>query len=270
MSASVSQGQVVLLPTESLRPNPHQPRRIFDTSALNTLAESVRRHGVLQPLSVRETAGGWEIIAGERRLRAAKIAGLSSVPCLIAQADDNESALLSLVENLQREDLHYLEEASAIAAYIKRTGLSQEEAAAQMGRSPSAIANKLRLLRLSPDCAGLLLKYQLSERHARALLRLEDEGERLAALHHIAAAGLNVSQTEAYIKKRLRLLEKTAPQGRRTYIIKDVRLFLNSMERGLQMIRDAGIPAEGSREETEDSILLTIRIPKNNHASELQ
>lgn len=264
MCALPSQQQIVLLPTDDLRPNPHQPRRIFDTPALDALADSVRQHGVLQPLTVRETPDGWEIIAGERRLRAAKIAGLPSVPCLIAQADDNESALLALVENLQREDLHYLEEASAIAAYIKRTGLSQEEAAAQMGRSPSAIANKLRLLRLSPDCAALLLKHQLSERHARALLRLDDESERLAALRHIAAAGLNVSQTEAYIEKRLRLLEKTVPRGRRAYIIKDVRLFLNSMERGLQMIRDAGIPAEGSREETEDSILLTIRIPKNS------
>lgn len=268
MDAPVSQ-QVFLLPTEDLRPNPHQPRRIFDAAALDTLAESVRRHGVLQPLTVREIPGGWEIIAGERRLRAAKQAGLSTVPCLVAQADDEESALLALVENLQREDLHYLEEASAIAAYIKRTGLSQEEAAAQMGRSPSSIANKLRLLRLSPDCAALLLKHQLSERHARALLRLDDESERLGALHHIAAAGLNVSQTEAYIEKRLRILEKTQPSGRRTYIIKDVRLFLNSMERGLKLIRDAGIPAEGSREETEDSILLTIRIPKNTRASGL-
>lgn len=265
MDAPVSQ-QVLLLPTESLQPNPHQPRRIFDAAALDMLAESVRQHGVLQPLTVRKIPDGWEIISGERRLRAARQAGLATVPCLVAQADDRESALLALVENLQREDLHYLEESSAIAAYIKRTGLSQEEAAAQMGRSPSAIANKLRLLRLSPDCAALLLKYQLSERHARALLRLDDESERLAALHHIASAGLNVSQTETYIEKRLRLLEKTRPAGRRTYIIKDVRLFLNSMERGLKMIRDAGIAAEGSREETEDSILLTIRIPKNPRA----
>jgi ParB family transcriptional regulator, chromosome partitioning protein len=261
MDAPLSQ-QVVFLPAEALRPNPHQPRRIFDSAALDMLAESVRQYGVLQPLTVRKISDGWEIIAGERRLRAAKQAGLTRVPCLIAQADDRESALLALVENLQREDLHYLEEASAIAAYIKRTGLSQEEAAAQMGRSPSAIANKLRLLRLSPDCAALLLKYGLSERHARALLRLDDESERLRILRHIAGAGLNVSQTEACIEKRLRFLEKTQPTGRRTYIIKDVRLFLNSMERGLKLIREAGIPAEGTREETEDSILLTIRIPK--------
>lgn len=269
MDDCASGRQVVLLSADCLRPNPRQPRRIFDSAALAALADSVRQHGILQPLTVRRTVDGWEIIAGERRLRAAKLAGLKQVPCLISQADDSQSALLALVENLQREDLHYLEEASAIAAYLKRTGLSQEEAAAQMGRSPSAIANKLRLLRLSPDCAALLLRHHLSERHARALLRLEDESERLSALNHIVAAGLNVSQTEAYIERRLRVLEKTAPTGRRTYIIKDVRLFLNSMERGLQIIREAGIPAEGSREETEDSILLTIRIPKNTRQSGL-
>lgn len=267
MSASAS--QVVLLDAAALHPNPRQPRRIFDSAALKSLSDSVRQNGILQPLTVRQVDGIWEVVAGERRLRAAQMAGLEQVPCLVVQVDDSQSALLALVENLQREDLHYLEEASAIAAYLKRTGLSQEEAAARMGRSPSAIANKLRLLRLSPDCAALLLQNHLSERHARALLRLDDESERLAALRHIVRTGLNVSQTEAYVEKRLRVLEKTAPAGRRAYIIKDVRLFLNSMERSLKLMRDAGIPAEGSREETEDAILLTIRIPKNARSTGL-
>jgi ParB family chromosome partitioning protein len=257
------QRQVMLLSVDQLAPNPSQPRRVFDSGGLEELASSIRQHGILQPLTVRRSAQGWEVVAGERRLRAAKMAGIGEVPCLVAEVDERESALLALVENLQRQDLHYLEEASAIASFLKESGLSQEEAAEKLGRSPSAVANKLRLLRLSPECAAELLNHHLSERHARALLRLEDESERRAALRHIVEAELNVAQTEAYIEQRLRALQTVRPARRRTYIIKDVRLFLNSVDRGLRIIRDAGIQAEGRREETDDSILLTIRIPKS-------
>ena len=142
--------QVLWLPVEAIAPNPAQPRRDFDPVPLSELADSIRRHGILQPLSVRRTEAGWELVAGERRLRAAKLAGLSSVPCLRVEAEADESALLALIENIQRRDLHYLEEAAAIAAYLRRSGATQEEAAARLGRSPSALANKLRLLRLSP------------------------------------------------------------------------------------------------------------------------
>ena len=144
-------GQVLSLPVEQLHPNPMQPRRVFDSGALGELAASIRQHGILQPISVRQTPSGWEVVAGERRLRAARMAGLSHVPCLVLELNDQESALMALMENLQRQDLHYLEEASALAAYQKRTGMTQEEIAAKLGRSPSAIANKLRLLRLSPE-----------------------------------------------------------------------------------------------------------------------
>ncbi len=258
--------QVLELPVDALRPNPAQPRRMFDSQGLEELADSIRRHGILQPLTVRPSPdGNWELVAGERRLRAAKLAGLKTVPCLPAEADDTQSALLALVENLQRKDLHYLEEAAALAAFLHRSGMTQEETARQLGYSPSALANKLRLLRLSPACADLLVRSGLSERHARALLRLQDEGERLAALQHIIAGELNVAQTEQYIERRLHTLQTTPPR-RRTYIIKDVRLFLNSVDRGLRLIRDAGIDAKGSREETEDTIVLTIRIPKHGHA----
>lgn len=254
--------RVLFLPVEELRPNPMQPRKFFDDRRLAELAASVRQHGILQPLTVRRTSRGWELVAGERRLRAAKLAGLREVPCLEADAGDADAALLALLENLQRQDLHYLEEAAALAAYLRQTGVTQEALADRLGRSPSAVANKLRLLRLSPDCVSALMKHGLSERHARALLRLEDEGERLAALKHIASAGLNVAQTERYIDQRLQKLAQTPPQGRRTYIIKDVRLFLNSLDRGLRIIREAGVDAQAGRQETEDEILLTIRIPK--------
>ena len=187
------------------------------------------------------------------------------------QVDKQDSAILALIENIQRRDLHYLEEATAIAAYLRQSGSTQEEAAALLGRSPSALANKLRLLRLSPDCCRLLTEHDLTERHARALLRLEDEEERLNALHHIIRQHLNVAQTEQYIDKRLAQLQTTSPSGRRVFLLKDVRLFLNSLDRGLicggsapvDRLREAGIGAESRREDTEDAILLTIRIPKN-------
>ncbi len=260
-------GQVLSLPVEQLHPNPMQPRRVFDSGALGELAASIRQHGILQPISVRQTPSGWEVVAGERRLRAARMAGLSHVPCLVLELNDQESALMALMENLQRQDLHYLEEASALAAYQKRTGMTQEEIAAKLGRSPSAIANKLRLLRLSPECAAQLLNHRLSERHARALLRMDNEDERRAALRHIIAADLNVAQAERYIDQRLRALH-APPPPRRTFILKDVRLFLNSVDRGLRLIRSAGVPAESGREETEDSILLTIRIPKQTRGTD--
>ena len=254
--------RVLLLPAADIRPNPRQPRQVFEEAGLRELAASIRRHGILQPLTVRRMPEGWELIAGERRLRAARMAGLETVPCIEATADDGESALLALVENLQRQDLHYFEEAAAIAAYLKETGATQEETATQLGRSPSALANKLRLLRLSPACREILVQNGLTERHARALLRLEDEEERLSAARHIADRQLNVAQAEQYIEHRLAVLQSTPPAGRRTFILKDVRLFLNSLDRGLKLIREAGVGAESRREDTEDAILLTIRIPK--------
>lgn len=254
--------QVLALPPGEIQPNPYQPRHTFDPAELETLADSIRRHGILQPLTVRRTEAGWELVAGERRLRAALLAGLETVPCVEREADESTSALLALVENLQRQDLHYLEEAAAIADYLLKTGVTQEEAAARLGRSPSALANKLRLLRLSPECRRLLVEHGLTERHARCLLRLEDEGERLAALRYIAAHHLTVAQAEQYVERRLRALQSTPPHRRKTFIMKDVRLFLNSLDRGLRLVRQAGIPAETERRDTEDAIFLTIRIPR--------
>lgn len=254
--------KLLQIPISEIRPNPRQPRRTFAEEGLAELAASIETHGILQPLTVRRTESGWELIAGERRLRAALLAGLETVPCLENEADEHQSALLALVENLQRRDLHYFEEAAAIADYIRTSGVTQEEAAAQLGRSPSALANKLRLLRLSPVCRKQLSQHQLTERHARALLRLEAEEERLTALSHIVKRQLNVAQTEQYIEQRLAALQSTPPQRRRTFILKDVRLFLNSLDRGLRMVRDAGIHADYDRQETEQDILLTIRIPK--------
>ena len=254
--------RVLDIPTDAIRPNPMQPRQVFQEAALRDLAASIRQNGILQPLTVRRTAAGWELVAGERRLRAAKLAGLTHVPCLETAADDQRSALLALVENLQRQDLHYFEEAAAIAAYLRQTGATQESAAQALGRSPSAVANKLRLLRLSPACREAITAAGLTERHARCLLRLEDGEERLSAARYMADHHLNVAQAEQYVERRLAALQSTPPAHRRTYIIKDVRLFLNSVDRGLRLIRDAGVDAATERTDTDDEILLTIRIPK--------
>lgn len=195
--------RVLYLSVDAIRANPDQPRKYFEPEALRELAESIGRYGILQPLTVRRGEDGYELIAGERRLRAAKLAGLREVPCLAVRSDEEESALLSLIENLQRQDLHYMEEAAAIAKLIAVYGLSQEQAAERLGKSQSAVANKLRLLRLSPACVTLLREGGLSERHARALLRLSDENERLAALRVIIERGCNVAQAEAYIESVL-------------------------------------------------------------------
>ena len=246
----------------AVRPNPQQPRRSFDETALRELADSIRAYGILQPLTVRDKGGYYELVAGERRLRAARMAGLREVPCLIAAVGEEDAALLALIENLQRRDLDYLEEAAAISRLIGRYGLSQQQAAEKLGKSQPAIANKLRLLRLGPPGTDCLRQYGLTERHARALLRLTDPEQQLAAARHMGQRGLNVAQAEQYIDA-LAAQNRTEPLRRRpTYIIKDVRLFLNSVERGVRLMQSAGVGAEVGRRDTDEEILLTIHIPK--------
>lgn len=258
--------RVRYIPINAVRPNPQQPRRSFDETALQELADSIRAYGILQPLTVRDRGGVYELVAGERRLRAARIAGLREVPCLVAEVGEEDAALLALIENLQRRDLDYMEEAAAIARLIRRYGLSQQQAAEKLGKSQPTIANKLRLLRLSAPVIDCLRQYGLTERHARTLLRLTDPEQQLAAARHIGKRGLNVAQTEQYID-RLTAENRTEPPRRRpTYIIKDVRLFLNSVERGVRLMQSAGVGAEVGRRDTEEEILLTIHIPKRREA----
>ena len=252
--------RIRLLPVDKIAPNPRQPRRRFEEQPLRELADSIRQHGVLQPLTVQRTPEGYVLVAGERRLRAAAMAGLTHVPCILVRATEEDSALLALIENLQRCDLHYLEEAAAIARLITTYGLSQEEAARRLGRSQSAVANKLRLLRLPPDVLSLLREHGMTERHARALLRLEDPELQQKAAQYIVQEHLTVAKSEAYVES---LLSPAPPKRRKpTYLIKDVRLFLNTVTKGLSMMKTAGVDAACERSETEDSILLTIRIPK--------
>lgn len=256
--------KVLFLPADSIVPNPHQPRTAFDKGGLDELAESIKIHGILQPLSVRRSGNRYELISGERRLRASRLAGLTEVPCILVHVDDENSALLALVENLQRRDLDFLEEATALAELIRTYRISQEEAARKLGKSQSAIANKLRLLRLPPDVLSLLRDHGCTERHARALLRLEDDPDRVRqAASYVSEQGLTVAMTEKYVESLLTALPP-GPKSRHrpTFIIKDVRLFLNTVNKGLTMMKSAGVNAACDRHETADAILLTIRIPK--------
>jgi len=250
---------VLNLPIGDISPNPHQPRRTFPQEELNELALSIRELGVIQPLTVRRRENGWELVAGERRLRAAALAGLSIVPCLPVAADDSQSALMALVENLQRQDLDFWEEALGLERLMEVCSLSQVEAAAKVGLSQSAVANKLRLLKLPAEALRTLRDGGCTERHARALLRLPNADSQLTAAAHVVARKLTVAQTEAFVEASL-----TPKVKHRTPIcrIKDVRLFLNSVTRGLSMMNAAGVKAACAREETEGEILLTIRIPK--------
>lgn len=257
----IESGRVVFLPIGAIRPNPAQPRTVFEQGGLQELAQSIAQHGIIQPLSVRRTNGGYELVAGERRLRAARLAGLTEVPCLLLSLDEEASGMVALVENLQRRDLDYIEEAQGLARLMRTYGLSQEQAAARIGKSQSAVANKLRLLRHSPAVLTALREHHLSERHARALLKLETEQARLDAIGEIVAKQMNVAKTEAYIDSLL-AQQAEARRGKRKFILRDVRLFLNSLNHNLELIQSAGIRAASTREETENEIVLTIRIPK--------
>ena len=249
-------GRVVFLPARAIRPNPAQPRKVFRQEALSELAESIRQHGILQPLSVRRNGTGYELIAGERRLRAAQAAGLGEVPCIVMTMDDAESGLAALIENLQRQDLDFLEEAMGISRLIRTQNLSQEQAARMLGKSQSAIANKLRLLRHSPQVLTAIQTAGLSERHARALLRLPTEPAKMRAIETIAALGMSVSRTEQYIDNLL------SDQGKKTPTRVNLGGFLNNLTQSLARIQSAGIRAVSERRETEKEIVLTITIPK--------
>ena len=248
-------GRVVFLPARAIKPNPAQPRTVFRQDALDELADSIRLHGILQPLSVRRVGISYELIAGERRLRAAQLAGLTEIPCIIMDMDDKESGMAALVENLQRQDLDFIEEARGIARLIEQWSMSQEQAARTIGKSQSAVANKLRVLRHSPEVLNALRAAQLTERHARALLKLQTEPQKLSAIATIAQLGMGVARTERYIEQ---LLAETVPKKQKA----NVGAFLNNLTQTLQKIQLSGIAAVSERRETESQIVLTITIPK--------
>ena len=258
-------GGIIYLRPDELQPNPVQPRKSFDDEALRELSESIKTYGILNPLTVRLRQGRYELVAGERRLRAAKLAGLRELPCILLEINMEDAGLIALVENLQRKDLDYVEEAEGLSRLIRMFGLSQEEAARRIGKSQSAVANKLRLLRLGDDMLQRLRENGLSERHGRALLRLPHE-QREAALEHIIEKGLTVAATDDYIEELLSCPPESPPEekpaAKRSFILKDVRVFLNTLSRSIDLMKQGGIAAGMQRQETEDALIVTISIPK--------
>lgn len=248
-------GRVVFLPARSIRPNPSQPRKIFRQEGLEELADSIRRHGILQPLSVRRVGTGYELIAGERRLRAAQLAGLTEIPCIVMTMDDKESGMAALVENLQRQDLDFIEEARGISLLMERFTMSQEQAARVLGKSQSGIANKLRLLRHSQPVLEAIREGGLTERHARALLKLADEVEKLQAIGVMVRQQMSVARAEQYIQELL-----TPSEEKKSFV--NVDSFLKNISKTLTQIQLSGVRAISERRETDSQIVLTITIPK--------
>ncbi len=266
------------IPVCRILPNPSQPRKHFDSNETLRLADSIRIHGILQPLCVRKPVsdgdiedfkGVYELIAGERRLRAAKLLGLSDVPCIIIEADSLRSAELAIIENLQREDLNIFEEASAISALINLYGLTQEEVAAKLSASQSYVANKLRLLRFDEQEKEIIIEKKLTERHARALLRISEPKMRKAALETIVERGYNVADTEGFVAKLLEDTGADKPQKKeRAALVKDIRLFYNTLDRAVDIMRGAGINASAKKRDLGDVYEITVRIPKCNEGNE--
>lgn len=252
------------IPIIKIRPNKAQPRKVFNEDDLNALSMSITENGILQPLTVRKvSATEYELIAGERRLRASVMAGLRKVPCIVIKCSEKESAVYALLENLQRSDLGMFEEARGVSRLIRRYGLTQQEAAVKLGKTQSTIANKLRLLRLTYEEQEWIENAGLSERHARALLKLGDEGARREALSKIISENLNVQQSENYINLLLNSNPKDEKkQGFSKAVIKDVRIFVNTINKAVDTMRLAGIDAQADKTDTDNFIEYTIRIPK--------
>lgn len=267
-----NEGAPLMVAVDNIFSNPSQPRRIFEDEAIRRLAESIRRYGIIQPLTVREKEGFrggrrfYELVAGERRLRAAKLLKLREVPCVVVRADGCRSAEMAIVENLMREDLNIFEQAAALASLIGTYNLTQEQIAKSLSCSQSYVANKLRLLNFTRSHRELILKHQLTERHARALLRVRPEEERGKLLKLVIARGLNVARTEELVERYLAdsKAEKPAPtpdKGQRI-MLREVNLFYNSVKRAVDLIRGAGVAVESTRTELEDATEIRIRIPK--------
>lgn len=263
---------VSYVPVEDIVPGPMQPRSSFDADELAELRDSIAQHGVIQPLTVRLRGDRYELIAGERRLRAARLAGLYEVPCIVMDIGLEDSGVIALIENIQRSDLDFIEEAEGISRLIRLFGLSQDEAARRLGKSQSAVANKLRILRLPSDVLEGLRAAHLTERHARALLRLDGAEEQRRALDFIIDQRMNVSAAESYIDRLVRgedsppEPEPEAPRraGRRrsVFVMKDVRLFMNTLSRSLDVMRRGGIDADMTRADSDSEVVLTVRIAK--------
>lgn len=252
---------------ESIRPNPYQPRKQFNKAAMEELCDSIKQYGVIQPINVRKiTSSSFELVAGERRLRGAIMAGLKEIPAIIINVDDNDSAVMALIENLQREDLTYMEEAEGYNNLINDHNFTQEVLAQKIGKSQSTIANKIRLLKLSPLVKKILADNTLTERHARALLKLHDEQLQLKVLKHVCDKGLNVKRTEDLVERAIEKYSKEVKEPvvekKFTRAIKDIRIFVNTIRQAIDLMKKSGVNAKAAQIDRGEYIEFIVRIPK--------
>ncbi len=258
---------ITYIDIENIRPNPYQPRKQFNKISLEELCESVKQYGVIQPINVRRLSTNmYELVAIVRRLRAATMAGLKKIPCIIVDIDDNDSAVLALIENLQREDLSYMEEAEGYNNLINEHGFTQEELAAKIGKSQSTIANKIRLLKLPPLVKKILADNNLTERHARALLKLHDEQLQLKVLKKVCEKGLNVKKTEELVERAIEKYTKNENEKKNkvvfTKAIKDIRIFINTIKQAIILMKKSGVDAKAAQFDRGSYVEFIIRIPK--------
>ena len=253
--------EILKINVNDIIPNTYQPRRFFDEVALIELSQSIKEHGIIQPLTVRKRGDIYELVAGERRLRAAKLASLGEVPCTLVDITDTQSAQIALLENLQREDLNYIEEAEAYYNLIHDHSFTQDELAKRMGKKQSTIANKLRLLKLSTEVRGICLNNKLTERHARSLLTLPNEELQLKIIKKVINDGLNVKKTEELINKELLKIssEELKKKRKNTKNVLPAKLYVNTIK---QVFEKFDIPAEYGYKDEEEFLELTIKIPK--------
>lgn len=260
-------GKIFDVSIADIRTNPSQPRRFFSAEQLTSLAKSISQDGIIQPLSVRRVEGGFELISGERRLRAAKMAGMLTVPCILINADEKRSAVMSLIENIQRAQLNFFEEAMALDKLVKTFGLTQEEVAVRLGYAQSTVANKLRLLRLTKEEQSIITEHGLSERHARALLRVQDTALRKNILFKTVNGGWTVTQLEGCIKKleEQELHRKSIRKS--AVLLRDVKMFFNTVNKAVDVMRLAGVEADTQRIDHDDYIEYIIKIASKPESS---
>ena len=256
-----STAEIYNIPQTMIVPNPNQPRKRFDYDELENLAQSIREIGILQPITVRKREDKkYELVSGERRLRAARLVGMVKIPSIVINIDDKNSAMFSIIENLQRQSLNFFEEAEAIEKLVGEYAMSREEVAQKLGLAPSTVSNKLRILRLPEEMRFELARAGLTESHARALLMLEDDNQRARALSIIVDRHLNVAESERMINQMINRNNRSRNPLRG---IRDVRLFINTLNHAVDTIRRAGVEADAARSETEEYIEYVVRIPKS-------
>ncbi|MGE4283128.1 MAG: nucleoid occlusion protein [Clostridia bacterium] len=260
-------GKIINIPIDKIKPNPYQPRKTFDKSALEELSISIRQYGILQPINVRKIgASSYELVAGERRLRASQIAEMKEIPAIIVDMNDNDSAVVALIENLQREDLSFMEEAEGYFHLISEHGFTQDELAMKVGKNQSTIANKMRLLKLPPLVKKMIYDHNLTERHARALLKLPDEQLQLKVLKQVCEKGLNVKRTEELIEKMIEKytgVKDKISKKKQISAFRDIRIFTNTLKQAVDMMKNAGVHAKVTQNDHGEYVEYIVRIPKS-------